>query len=97
MSPCVGRTSAGFRHRVARRLLRRQPQRGLDGTWEYPPLEEAMAEAGMQYVETYVSHCHNTVAQYIATRLIMDLFLLAERRLGTRLSKRWWDQEGLGL
>ena len=90
MFPCVGRTSAGFRHRVARRLLRRQPQRGLDGTWEYPPLEEAMAEAGMQEVNTYVARRKNNVAQLIATRPIVDLCLAVVRRAREQVLKEWW-------
>ena len=48
-----------------------------------------MAEAVFQEVETYVSHLQNTVAQFIATRPIMDLCLAAERRSGSRVSKQW--------
>ena len=56
-----------------------------------------MAEAGLHKVETYVSRHQNTVAQYIATRSIMDLCLAEKRRLGTRVAMRWWEQEGLDL
>ena len=61
-----------------------------------------MEEAGMQEVETYLSRHQNTVAQFIATRPIMDLFLVAERRLGPMISKFWWEQdevdvEGMGM
>ena len=49
-----------------------------------------MAEAGLQEVETYISCCHNTVAQFIATFTIMDLCMAEERRPGSRVSKRWW-------
>ena len=34
---------------------------------------EAMAEVVIQEVETYVVRCQNTVANFIATRPIMDL------------------------
>ena len=54
-----------------------------------------MAETGLQELETYLSLSHNTVVQFIATRPIIDLFLAAERRLWSRMAKRWWDQEGL--
>ena len=77
-----------FYHRVTHRLMRRQPQKDQDGGWVYPPLEDAMAEAGLQEVETYVSCCQNTVVQYIATRPIMDLCLAAKRRLGPRVAVR---------
>ena len=56
-----------------------------------------MAEAGLQEVDTYVSHRQNTVAQYILTRPIMELCLAAERRPGKRVEMRWWKQEGLDL
>ena len=56
-----------------------------------------MAEAGFQEVETYVSCHQNTVAQYIATRSIMDLCLAEKRRPGTRVARKWWEQEDLDL
>ena len=27
----------------------------------------------------------------------MDLFMMVERRLGSRVDKRWWEQDGLEL
>ena len=56
-----------------------------------------MAEAGLQEVETHVSNRHNTVAQYIATRPIIDLCLVAKRRPGPRVATRWWEKEILDL
>ena len=56
-----------------------------------------MTEAGLQEVETYVSCRQNTVAQYIATRPIMDLFLVAKRRPVPIVEMQWWEQEGMYL
>ena len=56
-----------------------------------------MAEAGPQDVETYVSLCQNTVAQFIATRPIMDLCLASEQRPWSRGINRWWDQDVLDV
>ena len=56
-----------------------------------------MVEAGLQEVETYVSRRQNTVAQYIETNPITELYLAAKRRPGTRVSIWWWEQEGLDL
>ena len=39
----------------------------------------------------------NTVAQEIATRLILDLCEQATQRVGARVSWQWWDQEGIDL
>ena len=57
MYPRIGKTLVGFHHWMARRLTGQKPKRRLDGTWDYPhpPLAEAMAEAGIQEVETYLS------------------------------------------
>ena len=75
----------------------RQPQKGRDGGWVYPPLEDAIAEEGLHEVEAYVSRRQNTVEQYISTMPIMDLCLAAKRRPGTRVEMWWWEQKGLDL
>ena len=79
------------------RLAVQKPQRGIDGRWVYPPLAYAMMESVLQKVDTYVSRFHSTVAQFIATRPIMDLCMAVERRPGSRISKRCWNQEVLDL
>ena len=56
-----------------------------------------MREAGLEEVKEYVLRRHNMVAQYISTRTIMKLCEGAVHRPGTRVSKRWWKQEGLDL
>ena len=91
------RVLGGFHHRLAHRLTGIKPQKRWDIGWFYLLLEDAMAEAGLQEVETYVSRRQNTLSQYIATRPIMDLCLAVKRRLGPRVEMRWWEQEGLDL
>ena len=91
------RVLGGFHHKVARRLTGRQPWKGRGRGWVYPPVEDTMAEVGLQELETHVSHHQNTVAQYIATRPIMGLCLAEKRRPGKMLEMRWWEQEGLDL
>ena len=39
----------------------------------------------------------NTVAQYIATRPIMDLCCQSSRRPGAQVYRRWWEHDGLYL
>ena len=48
-----------------------------------------MAESGLKEMDTYVSIRHNTVAQYIETRPIMELCLEAKRRPGARVAMQW--------
>ena len=66
------------------------PQQNGDRTWTYPPLEEAMAEAGIREVETYIDHCQNTFTLYIKTSPIIGLCVAEVRHPGVRVSKRWW-------
>ena len=84
-----------FQGRVARRLTGRQPRRGRDGKCFYPPLAGALKEAGVVRVRTSILRRQNTVAQSIATRQILGLCEVAERRRGTRVPQRWWEQMGI--
>ena len=56
-----------------------------------------MVGVRLQKEETYGSFRQNTVAQYIATRPIMDLFLTENKRPGPRVPMHVWKQEGLYL
>ena len=49
----------------------------------------------LQRARTLVLRRQNTVAQFIATRTILGLCEVAERRRGTRVPQRWWEQSGL--
>ena len=56
MKPCIGRVWGVFRHTVDLRLTGRKPRIGRGGEWVYTPLEDYMAKAGLQKVDTYISH-----------------------------------------
>ena len=56
-----------------------------------------MSETGLEKVKIYVLCCQNTMAHYIAVQQVMELFLLAERRLGAILIRKLWEQESLDL
>ena len=72
-----------FQGRVARCLTGRMPRRGRDGEWIYLPLAGSTKEAGIVRARTSVLRRQNTVAQFIATRPILGLCEVAERRRGT--------------
>ena len=82
MSPWIRRTLGGFQNHVIRRLVGRQTRRQVGRICSYLPLATTMVEAGLEEVNTYVSQLHNTFAQFIETRLIMDICLVTERRPG---------------
>ena len=81
--------------RVARRLTGRMPRCGRDGKWVYRPLAGVLKEAGVVRARTSFLRRQNTVAQFIATRPILGLCEVAERRRGTRVPQRWWEQSGI--
>ena len=86
-----------FQHRVARRITGKQPRRRADGIWEYPPLSEAMGEAGFEGIRKSSTWRQNTVAQYIAMRPILYLCERANRWSGESVSWKWWEQAGIDL
>ena len=54
-----------------------------------------MREAGLTDVGKSIANRQNTVAQYIATRPLLDLCEEARAREGTRVPLRWWNQTGI--
>ena len=48
LNPMVEGALEIFQHGAARRITRRQPHRREDRRWTYPPLKEAMREAGFE-------------------------------------------------
>ena len=83
--------------RVARRLTGKQPRQNKDGIWDYPPLAEALGEAGLEGIRKLITRRQNMVAQYIAKRPILELCKRATRRPGARVSRKWWEQAGIDL
>ena len=84
-----------FQGRVARWLTGRQPRQGRDGRWFYPTLAGSLKEVSVVRFRTSILRRQNTVAQFIATRTILGLYEVTERRPGTLVPKRWWKQTGI--
>lgn len=84
-----------FHHRVARRLSGMMPHRAEDGTWTYPPLQEAMEKASLWPMREYVRRRQATVEDYIATRPIYNLCIAADAEPlpGSTSRLRWWNQD----
>ena len=97
LTPSMEWALGSFQHRVEQHLTVRQPRIRGDGSWEYPPLEEAMVVPGFEGIGKCITRRQNTVAQYIATRPILDLCERSAWRKGARVSRRWWEQDGLEL
>ena len=54
-----------------------------------------MKEARFKEIRTSLNNRQNTVAQYIATRPLLDLCKGTNQIGGARVSRRWWDQKGI--
>ena len=90
VTPRIGRTRGGFQRYLALHLTGKQLKRYVDGNWRYSPVSADMAEAGLEEVKTYISHCQITVAHYITTRPIVDLCLETDQHPQVRVYERWW-------
>ena len=86
--PRMARILGGFHHRVVRRITRNLLKRRPDRVWQYPPILEALMEAGLEELEVYIRMRQKMVVQFIYTRTIMNLCLKVERRPGARVAKR---------
>ena len=75
------------------RLLRRKPNR----KWTYTSAETAREEEVFQTMEEYIRRRHNTVTEYIAARLLLDLCEGSERATWAHMGMRWWEQTGINL
>ena len=66
-----------------------------DGTWKYPPLEQALNITGLWSMESYVIQRRTTIFNRVNQRPIFDLCQQYECRFGSKEPKWWWDQDGL--
>ena len=88
-TPRTERALNSFIHGAERPLTGRQTRRGWDRTRFYSSLEGAMKEAGFKYVRTSINIRQNTVAQYIATRPLLDLCEGTTQRGGATVAMMW--------
>ena len=95
LTPRLEKYLENFHHWVVRRMAGIVPKRQRDGIWVYAPIGAALEMVGLEDIGAYIARCHNTVAQYISTNIIMDLCLVVERKMGLRLYMQWWEHPTL--
>jgi hypothetical protein len=84
-----------FHHKVARRITGKMPTLLLSGEWHYPPLADALLEAGLYPLRTYIQRRQATITRHIVTRPIYQLCLIASQANeadGSDRVTRWWTQ-----
>jgi hypothetical protein len=67
VTPSMLRRLDTFHKRIMRRLTGRAPIHQADGHWYYPPLGNAMEEAGFYEISEYISRRRNNLVDYVAT------------------------------
>ena len=90
VSPRMGTSLGGVHTQVARRLTVQLPWRTTDRTWKYTLAAAAREAEFFLTMEEYVRRRQNTVAQYIATRSLLDLCEVLERDHGALVGMWWW-------
>jgi hypothetical protein len=85
-------TLHGFHHRVAQKIAKKQAYL-LVGDWIYPPIEEALDNANLETIEVYIRQRQNHVAQYVATRPILQLCQATPLQPGSVSRLQWWTSQ----
>ena len=52
---------------------------------------------GLKEIGVYIARRQKMIAQYIATRPLMDLCMVAEQNTGVKISRQWWEQYNLDI
>ena len=96
ITPPMLQALRGFHHRVACQLTgkvgRYLPR---EDRWYYPPIEEALEEAGLFRMEVYINRRQNTMVDYVATRPLLDLCMECDRLDGSSRATLWWEQDNV--
>ena len=75
MTPQICLTLGGLYHSMDLHIAGMKPRRNTEERWEYPPLTKMMLAEGMDKLETYILFLQNTIDKYIATYIILELYL----------------------
>jgi hypothetical protein len=94
LTPSLLRRLEGFHVKAAWRMaaVNKPRKDAATGTWTYPVTEEVLEEVGLYSMEHYIRVRRDSIAQYIATRPILELCRGAERRRGSSPRHFWWEQ-----
>jgi hypothetical protein len=73
-----------------------RPKRGPNREWIYPRSEDVLKECRMKTMEEYILARRQTIAVYVATRLILDECRQGKRKRGA-IPRRWWWEQPMDL
>ncbi len=74
----------GFHVRAAYKMAREhRPKKGANREWVYPKIADVLEECGMVTIATYIQSRRQTIAMYVATRLVFEACMKGKRRQGS--------------
>ena len=92
VNPSTLKRLEGFHMRAAWTLARvNTPQQKSDRTWEYPDGDAVLEEVGLRSIESYIEKRWNTIAEFVATRPILEFCRGAGRKRGSQPHCLWWE------
>ena len=84
----------GFHIRATYRMAQKnKPCRGPGYRWVYPKSEDVLEECGLKPIAEYINVRQQTIAEYLATRPILEDCVQGKRRQGVIPRRWWWEQE----
>jgi hypothetical protein len=87
----------GFHIRAAYRMVKmHKPKWGPGRTWIHPRLVDVLQECGLKTMEEYIGIRWQTMAVYVATRLILHKCRQGERKRGA-IPCLWWSEQLMDL
>ena len=82
-----------FHHRADRCITGMTERCEAGGKWEYPPVVTALKSAGLHPIMEYIIRRQENIVENVACRPSCELYVEAERRLGTSRRMRWLGQD----
>ena len=96
VSPAMLKALEGFHHRVACQLTGKVGRYlPWEDRWYYPPIEEALEEAGLFPIKVYIDRRQNTLVDHVATRPLLGLCLDCDKLDGSSRAQLWWEQSNV--
>ena len=83
----------GFHHQEDRWIAGMTAKCMAYGTWEYPPVVEALEEAGLYPIQEYIWRLKATITAQVAGHPIYEIFTEADWRPWKIRMMRWWDKD----
>ena len=94
LSPALLARLEGFHIKAAYRMAREhRPGKDAHGVWIYPASKDVLEECGLFPMEEYIVRRRNSIAEYVATRPLLDTCREGNLLRGTPQRLWWWEQE----